>query len=96
MLSLLPAGGIQDGTMISVEDFTQDLEIEIIVNHLPLTDAADDKENTEKFVINGQASTKRKSTLIEDNNDEPDLKKAKVDNNDKSSDDDDDDVVFIV
>ena len=97
MLSLLPAGGIQDGTVISVEDFTQDLEIEIIVNHLPLTDAADDKENTEKFVINGQASTKRKSTLIEDNNDEPDFKKVKVDNNDKSNVvDDDDDVVFIV
>lgn len=96
-LSDCPAGGIQDGSVVRVEDYTQDLEVEIIVRHLPSADLADEKENTEKFVINGQASTKRKtsSTEEDDNNEGPSLKKTKVDNNDIINDDDDDVMVIL-
>ena len=33
LLPKLPSGGIQDGTMFRVEDFTQDLEVDVAVTH---------------------------------------------------------------
>lgn len=53
----LPAGGIQNGTIITIEDFTQDLEVELCINHKTEwepkegEDANDDPE--EQFIIGG-------------------------------------------
>lgn len=53
----LPAGGVQNGTIITIEDFTQDLEVELCINHKTEwepkegEDANDDPE--EQFIIGG-------------------------------------------
>eukprot|EP00622_Pseudochattonella_farcimen_P001452 FR736149.1.p1 GENE.FR736149.1~~FR736149.1.p1 ORF type:complete len:162 (+),score=17.97 FR736149.1:64-486(+) len=33
MMDKLPAGGLQDGSIFTVEDFSQDLELEVCVHH---------------------------------------------------------------
>lgn len=90
-LTSCPAGGVQDGTSIKVVDFTQDLEVEIIIRHLPREDMDKQKENAEIFVINGAASSKRKLEETADA-DEPDGKKLKT----SVADDDDDDIMEIL
>jgi len=84
-LSLCPAGGMQDGSTIRVEDFSQDLEVEIIIRHFPRADMDTDKENAEMFSINGKASSKRK---LEDDDEGPEGKKLKSEG-DVIADDDD-------
>ncbi|KAL3782767.1 hypothetical protein HJC23_003088 [Cyclotella cryptica] len=64
----LPSGGVGHGTVIGVEDFTQDLEVEICVSHkdewfIAVEDEVaggkkdiklDDREESEKFEIGGK------------------------------------------
>ena len=64
----LPAGGISHGTVIKVEDFTQDLEVEVSVSHKDHwtireedgsgkkkgPEKEDDREEIEKFEIGGK------------------------------------------
>jgi len=79
MLSSCPAGGMQDGSTIRVEDYTQDLEVEIIIRHCPKADMEKDKDSSEMFSINGQAN-KRKKNESEDGSEEPQSKKLKSEN----------------
>ncbi|KAL9180727.1 hypothetical protein ACHAXT_011180 [Thalassiosira profunda] len=64
-LAGLPAGGVGHGAVIKVEDFTQDLEVEVAVSHQDTwtiveeeggkkTEKEDDREEVEKFVIGGK------------------------------------------
>jgi len=84
-LSSCPAGGMQDGSTIRVEDFSQDLEVEIIIRHFPRADMDTDKENAEMFSINGKASSKRK---LEDDDEGPEGKKLKSEGDVVEDDDD--------
>jgi len=79
-LSACPAGGIQDGTMMSISDFTQNLEVNLLVKHYsneefgkldPLTSVA----AVDLFILEGQqqheqrqAAEKLKSEEKDNNN----------------------------
>mmetsp|Transcript_6806 Transcript_6806/g.10100 ORF Transcript_6806/g.10100 Transcript_6806/m.10100 type:complete len:190 (-) Transcript_6806:58-627(-) len=54
LLSNLPCGGMKDGTSFTVEDFTQDMEIDIIIQHRN-KDEWDEKKEPDLFIIGGKA-----------------------------------------
>lgn len=52
----LPAGGMKDGTIITIEDFTQDLEVDVCINHKSdweKKDADDEVGLEDQFIIGG-------------------------------------------
>ena len=54
-LTDLPCGGIQHGTVIAIEDFTQDLTVEVVVTHVehwPVT-AEEEVADDHKFIVGG-------------------------------------------
>ena len=68
----LPAGGIKDGTSITVEDFQQDLEVVLNFTHRE-TELWDEEETPDMFVIGDKMPESKK-------------KKAEVDGNEKAAD----------
>jgi len=52
VLSALGGGGIKNGRVITVEDFSQDNEVNILIVHVD-EDTFDEKKNPMKFVISG-------------------------------------------
>jgi ubiquitin-like 1-activating enzyme E1 B len=72
LLKDLPAGGIENGTIINIEDFTQDLEVDVIISHIDKWEAKDDEEaliieDEEKFVIGGKKPTLTNSSTMSAN-----------------------------
>ena len=61
LLYALPCGGIKDGVTFTVEDFTQDMEVDIIVTHRPNSEW-DEKKNPDRFIIQGEAPQTSAST----------------------------------
>ena len=59
LLSECPAGGIHDGSVLSLSDFVSDLEVKVVVRHVDES-SFDEKENPEKFLILGQAEFEKK------------------------------------
>lgn len=52
----LPAGGMKDGTIITIEDFTQDLEVDVCINHKSeweKKEADDEVAEEDRFIIGG-------------------------------------------
>ena len=64
-----PGGGINDGTVVSVSDFSQDMEVNIVVKHV-VEDTFTSEENKRKneeaaadlFIISGSVDTKSNPT----------------------------------
>ncbi len=84
----LPAGGIQGGTVIRIEDFTQDLEVDVCVDHKSdWEDGEDDKDEEEQFIVGGH-----KPAVVSSKKTEEGSKNEKDDDDD---DDDDDDVEIM-
>jgi len=56
-LKNLPCGGIQNGTVLRVEDFSQDLEVDVCVTHRDLwePEEGEDVADEMKFVVGGEA-----------------------------------------
>jgi ubiquitin-like 1-activating enzyme E1 B len=58
ILSALPCGGISHGTVVRVEDFTQDLEVDLCITHRDQWDMEDGEDGTEeKFFVGGEIPT---------------------------------------
>jgi ubiquitin-like 1-activating enzyme E1 B len=55
LLPDLPCGGIHNGTVISIEDFSQDLEVQIAITHVDIWDREKDEDvpDDHKFVVGG-------------------------------------------
>ena len=53
-LTGLPCGGMKDGTSFTVEDFTQDMEVDVIIQHRDGSEW-DEKKDPDGFVLGGQA-----------------------------------------
>jgi ubiquitin-like 1-activating enzyme E1 B len=103
----LPCGGINHGTIIRIEDFSQDLEVDICITHIDQWPDDDDKNNThdgteEKYLVGGETS----SPAVK-NNDNPASSSvlhqdASIGNKNgnntsrKDEEDDDDDILEIV
>ena len=74
----LPAGGIKGGSVIRIEDFTQDLEVDLCVNHQSEWEKKDDdedKDEEEQFIVGGNkpvASNSKSKETTETNNDQDD------------------------
>ncbi len=84
-------GGVKDGSVIEIEDFTQDLEVELHVNHKSEWEKDSDgveKEQEEKFVISGDKPTVSSSEEASNGHG----KKG----DDNGDDDDDDDLEIVV
>jgi len=87
-LPALPCGGITHGTNVLIEDFSQDLSVEIIVTHQDVWEKSEEGETDEdlmqKFVIGGTRPTvaKAEATTTE--------KAAKTEGDSKEEDNDDD------
>lgn len=96
ILKDLPAGGMQHGTMVTIEDFTQDLTVEMCIYHKsewePKEEGGDAVavEEEEQFNISGDKPVAKEETK-EDAADEDGEK-----NNDKKEVDDNDDIVMVV
>lgn len=98
-LTQLPCGGIQNGTTISIEDFSQDLSIIMAINHIEKWDVEKDGMNGEniepddhKFVIGGQ-----KPTVVVPTDTKPsDAVASAASTEQQNQDDDDDDEIEIV
>jgi len=54
----LPAGGIKDGTVVTVEDFEQDLEVQLVFAHVEFD------EEEDQFVVGGEVKAKAKSEAV--------------------------------
>lgn len=55
VLSALPCGGISHGTIVRVEDFTQDLEVDLCITHRDQWDVEEGEDGTEeKFLVGGE------------------------------------------
>jgi len=80
MMEELPAGGVTYGTLMTIEDFTQELEVQLCIEqlvHEDSKDEAEEKDDTEKFVVRGgkpQVSSKAgaKSGEVDDDDDDDD------------------------
>jgi ubiquitin-like 1-activating enzyme E1 B len=67
-LPALPCGGIQNGTVLRIEDFSQDLEVDVAVTNCNEWEPEDDEEVDEmKFVVGGEAP-KAKAAATENGN----------------------------
>ena len=55
MLEHCPGGGVRDGTIMTVEDLSQDLEVRILVEHRDRADFDEEKEPL-SFVIGSKAT----------------------------------------
>eukprot|EP00551_Chaetoceros_affinis_P010624 CAMPEP_0203670400 /NCGR_PEP_ID=MMETSP0090-20130426/6481_1 /ASSEMBLY_ACC=CAM_ASM_001088 /TAXON_ID=426623 /ORGANISM="Chaetoceros affinis, Strain CCMP159" /LENGTH=605 /DNA_ID=CAMNT_0050535251 /DNA_START=1 /DNA_END=1818 /DNA_ORIENTATION=- len=81
-------GGVKDGSVIEIEDFTQDLEVELHISHKchweKKDDEADVEEEEEKFVISGDKPTVSSSEKASDGKEQ------------EGDDDDDDDLEIVV
>ena len=53
LLKDMPSGGMVDGTLVSVEDFSQDMEVELLVHHKPVADF-NEEVNPEGFHVGGE------------------------------------------
>ena len=55
VLTALPAGGVRDGTVLTVDDFLQQINFELLVTHRPSAEW-DAEEDPDLFVLRGDAS----------------------------------------
>mmetsp|Transcript_25035 Transcript_25035/g.37034 ORF Transcript_25035/g.37034 Transcript_25035/m.37034 type:complete len:356 (+) Transcript_25035:1309-2376(+) len=100
ILKDLPAGGIQHGTMVTIEDFTQDLTVEMCIYHKgegewdPKEEGGDTVavEEEEQFSISGDKPVAKVETK-EDTTSGTDVEKDK---DEEGVDDNDDDIVMVV
>ena len=92
ILPELPCGGIQNGTVLRIEDFSQDLEVDVCVTHKDLWEPEDGEEEVDemKFVVGGEAP-KAKSTQANGVAMMPSEQKEK----EEQDDDDDDDICIL-
>ena len=88
----LPAGGIHGkvGDMVRVEDFFQNLEVDVCVWH---REEWDEEKESDGFVIGGEAALKLKKSKDDKKNGEVESKKPVV--NDNGNNDDDDDIICV-
>lgn len=56
-LKNLPCGGIQNGTVLRIEDFSQDLEVDVCVTHRDVWEPEEGEEVADemKFIVGGEA-----------------------------------------
>jgi len=90
-LTDLPCGGIQHGTVISIEDFTQDLTVEVVVTHVEQWPVTADEEvaDDHKFVVGGTKPVAAAAAAAPTTN--VDSSKPTPEEND-----DDDDIIEVV
>mmetsp|Transcript_13248 Transcript_13248/g.36590 ORF Transcript_13248/g.36590 Transcript_13248/m.36590 type:complete len:649 (-) Transcript_13248:708-2654(-) len=100
LLSKLPGGGIQNGSIVCVEDFTQDLELSIHVSHetnWPKKEGAEASTKTEEypFTLKGGSSA---AAAAPTNGDAKPAAAAAVDSQQQpdEDEDDDDDIIVVV
>lgn len=84
ILSTLPCGGINHGSVVRVEDFTQDLEVDLCITHRDDWEVEEGEDGTEeKFLVGGELPPVEKVAAVAAANDRPE-------------DDDDGDIVEVV
>jgi ubiquitin-like 1-activating enzyme E1 B len=105
MLPLLPCGGIKHGTVLSVEDFSQDMTVNVAITHQEVWETKPDEDedtNPHKFVIGGtkpHAQAPPKSADIvatKDQTPAADAGGGPVAAAPQPEEDDDDDVILVV
>ena len=93
----LPGGGIKGGTVVRIEDFTQDLEVDICVAHKSVWEEKNENgenvvvEEEEQFIVGGDKPKVMSSDAKGDND-----ATSKNNGKDHNDDDDDDDLIEIV
>jgi len=100
----LPGGGIVDGSLVLVEDFTQDLTVELAVTHRDTFEKedgeTDEEENKFKFVIGGTKPTASKPVANDsagkENGGNEKIAEANGDKKGNDADDDDDSVIEVI
>jgi len=92
LLSNLPCGGMKDGTSVTVEDFTQDMEIDIIIQHRG-KDEWDEKKEPDLFIIGGKAPAPKQAEAS--THEQSQDKEAEVGAAAADDDDDDDDIEVL-
>ena len=60
ILCEMGGGGIVDGAIINVEDFSQDLEIQVVVEHMD-EESFDEEKNPQKFIVGGKIQGKKRT-----------------------------------
>jgi ubiquitin-like 1-activating enzyme E1 B len=105
MLPLLPCGGIQHGTVLSIEDFSQDMTVNVAITHQDVWELAEGEEEVDphKFVVGGTkpqavAAAAPKSAEVPNGDQKPAAVEAATATTASTSgvDDDDDDVILVV
>lgn len=96
-LANCPAGGIKDSTMLTIEDFSQKLEVKLLVKHMDAELLAKDEATaTDMFLLEGQAAYQQR--LDQQAADAKALETASTVSNPSTSvaGDDDDDVCIVM
>lgn len=87
-LQALPCGGFQHGTVVTIEDFSQDLTVELSVTHQTVWEKAEDEgdeDTTQEFVIGGTKPVAKAAPVA-----------AATNGDSAKKDEDDDDLIEIV
>lgn len=101
----LPAGGVGHGSILRIEDFTQDLEVEVSVSHKDhwmiidkekKDDAKeDDREEIEKFEIGGKKPVAAVVASKDDNGNDAAAASSSKEGDAKADDESDDDIEVV-
>jgi ubiquitin-like 1-activating enzyme E1 B len=90
----LPAGGVQHGTIVKIEDFTQDLEVDVCIYHKSeweVKEGEDEQvDEEEQFTIGGDKPAAAAAVQSKDEND------SAKENGASNADDDDDEIEVVV
>lgn len=94
MLKGLPCGGIQNGTILRIEDFSQDLEVDVCITHRELweLEEGEDEVDDMKFVVGIEAP---KAKSVEANGGVTKMPAAAPEGKNEEEDDDDIEIVDI-
>jgi hypothetical protein len=67
VLAQLPCGGIQNGSIVRIEDFSQDLEVDICITHKDVweQEEGESDEDAERYLVGGD-KPKPGTTVIAD------------------------------
>ena len=94
MLKRLPCGGIQNGTILRIEDFTQDLEVDVCITHRDFWEPEEGENEVDdmKFVVGVEAP---KAKSVQTKSDVAKMPATAPEEQNEDDEDDDDEIEIV-
>ena len=95
-LTALPCGGIHNGTTVDLEDFSQDLTVQLSITHKERWDSEEEESDDLPFVVSGDVPEAKAAEATSNGDDERATSAAAKLPTPAKANDDDDDVVVVL